>query len=286
MRLLYVVPHVLVASCLPVAVSAASDRDKNNPPRTNLSHPCSRPISRLVRKQLEKEILQPATREGHVQWPSGCPFEPGRELFANHEQQKSRKPRGGSSWSCGICGKTFINEHYLDLHLEHKHSNETGEEKFCLADYCEIFEVCEEERRRRPYRRGDEDKCNATQLARARHLCDDALMKCFPLDQPASRKLHAQMSRHFCQVLDCTVREERRKEEELSLVPVAVLLILIVFIGFLVFGIIVCCVDYSDDIVLFLKESGLLSAGFARKIFKAREETQKKIGMVDRTKAI
>merc|ERR1712070_561160 len=112
--------------------------------------------------------------------------------------------------------------------------------------------------------------------AKARKLCDEAMMKCFPLDGPITRKLHAQLSRHWCQVLDCAVREERRKEEESSHVPVAVLLILIVFVGFLVFGIIVCCVDYSDDIVLFLKDSGLLSAGFARKIFKAREQTQKK----------
>jgi len=67
---------------------------------------------------------------------------------------------------------------------------------------------------------------------------------------------------------------------------VAVLLILMVFIGFLGFGIIVCCVDYSDDIVLFAKESGLVSADFAKKLFKARDETQKKVGMVDRTKAI
>jgi len=29
-----------------------------------------------------------------------------------------------------------------------------------------------------------------------------------------------------------------------------------------------------------------MSAGFARKLFKAKEETQKKAGMVDRTKAI
>merc|ERR1712007_99601 len=98
-------------------------------------------------------------------------------------------------------------------------------------------EVCEEKRRRPRYR--EEEKCNVTQLAKARKLCDVAMLKCFPLDDPVGRKLHAQMSRHWCQVLDCVVREERRKEEEMSLVPVVVLLIMIVFIGFLVFAIIV-----------------------------------------------
>jgi len=277
-------PHVLLASWLSTVVIAAPKKEEI--PRTELALPCSRPISRLVRKQLEKEILQPASRAGHHSWPTGCPLEPGKDLFAHHESQKSRKRPGGSgaTWTCSICGKTFVNEHYLDLHLENKHMNETTEEHVCLADYCEVFETCHE-KTRRP-RRGEETACNETQLATTRKLCDKAMMGCFPLHEPAGRKLHAQMSRHWCQVLDCVVREERRKEEESSLVPVVVLLIMIVFIGFLVFAIIVCCVDYSDDIVLWLKESGLVSTGFARKLFKAREETQKKVGMVDRTKAI
>merc|ERR1712070_1278760 len=122
--------------------------------------------------------------------------------------------------------------------------------------------------------------------AKARKLCDEAMMKCFPLDGPITRKLHAQMSRHWCQVLDCAIREERRKEEESAHVPVAVLLILIAFVGFLVFGIIVCCVDYSDEIIVSLQQSGIMSAESAKKLFKKKEEAQKKVGMVDRTKAI
>jgi len=284
-------PHLLFPLWLAYFVKRVLGAPKKDEiPRTELSDRCSRPISRLVRKQMEKEIYQPAARAGHVNWPVDCPLQPGKDLFFHHESQKTRKRpgSGGSSWTCGVCGKSFLNEHYLDLHLENKHASSMSEEHTCLADYCELFEVCEE-KRRRPQRAREEEKCNQDHLAKVRHTCDDSMRKCFPLDGSASaesRKLHAQMSRHWCQQLDCVVREEKRKEEESSLVPVVVLLILIVFIGFLFFAIIVCCVDYSDDIVLWFQDSGLMSAAFARKLFKARKETQKKVGVVDRTKSI
>merc|ERR1712100_727063 len=130
-------------------------------------------------------------------------------------KHKSRKPRGSSTWACGICGKTFISEHYIDLHLERKHSdNGTEKEEFCLADYCDMFDVCDVDNKRRRAAKGAQEKCNATNLNRTRDLCDKAIQKCFPLDSPISRNLHGQMSRHFCRTLDCEIREERRKHED------------------------------------------------------------------------
>merc|ERR1719230_82412 len=114
-------PRILFASWLLRLTDAAPGPKKDEIPRTELQNSCSRPISRLVRKQLEKEILQPAARAGHVNWPADCPLAPGKDLFFTHESAKSRKRPGGgggSQWTCGICGKQFINEHYLDLHLE------------------------------------------------------------------------------------------------------------------------------------------------------------------------
>merc|ERR1719408_476570 len=76
-------------------------------PRTELRHACSRSISRLVRKSLEKEVLKPAARAGWTSWPAGCPFDPELDLYGKHERQKQRKKPGqtGPAWSCGICGK-------------------------------------------------------------------------------------------------------------------------------------------------------------------------------------
>lgn len=68
-------------------------------------------------------------------------------------------------------------------------------------------------------------------------------------------------------------------------VPVIVLLILVVLVGFIAFSLVVCCVDYSDDIVQFMVESRVASLGCARRILKAREQTRTAVG-ISRTKAI
>jgi len=255
-------------------------------PRTEPQHQCSRSVSRAVRKVLDKEVLKLATKAGMSTWPEGCPLDPAKDLYAGHEKQKSRRSPGspGISWTCGICGKAFKNEHYLDLHFENKHMNETPAEPVCLADYCEAFEVCHGEQRWKP-RYNKDGACDDKALAKARHLCEDAMVNCFPLDKPESRLLHAQLSRHWCQVLDCRIREEKKKENDSTLIPVIVLMILIVLIGFIVFSIVVCCVDYSDDVIQFLVDSKLASTGFAKGLVKARETTKQAVGQ-DRTKRI
>lgn len=263
---------------------AGPHKKEDTVPRTELQHPCSRSISRLVRKQFEKEILQPAHHSGHLPWPDRCPWDPKRDLWAQHEKQKQRKRPGnpGASWTCGYCGKSFINEHYLDLHMERKHMSEVPSDGVCLADYCEIFDLCQGDTRRRFK---NKEACSPEALAQTRKLCEDGMLKCFPLDKDVSRKLHAKNSRHFCQVLDCRIREERRKEEESSLVPVAVLLILIILFCFIIFGIVVCCVDYSDDIVQFLQEAGILSNSAAKKVVQTREQARRTMG-IDRKSVV
>ena len=60
--------------------------------------------------------------------PQGCPFEPTVDLYGEHEKkkQRNRASQGSGTWTCGICGKSFKNEHYLDLHLERRHMEELG----------------------------------------------------------------------------------------------------------------------------------------------------------------
>jgi hypothetical protein len=280
----YLLSHAIVFAF--VLDLASTKEDKKSPPRTELSHPCSRTMSQRVRKQFDKDIVKPNKLTGHV-WPDDCPLDPTKALFTAHEKSKSRKGShggGGQHWTCAFDSKQFISEHYLDLHLERKFMNETRGETVCLADYCEIFEACGEPAFSRRSRRGEEEKCNSTALLRARHLCEDALHACFPLSEPGNRQLYAKLSKDWCRVLDCTIREERRKEDER--VPVIVLLILIIFLGFIVFGSMVCCVDFSDDIVTYLQDCGLLPSGSAGKFAKMKENTQRNMGMVDRTKAI
>lgn len=275
---------VTIAGLLLPAAAAPYRKEEAN--RTELSHPCSRAVSRYTRKLIEKEVLKPAQRGGVETWPVGCPFDPALDLYGHQEKQKQRKrPAGsGTTWTCGLCGKTFKSEHYLDLHLERMHMKDTPAGGVCPGDYCEMFDVCHGESRARR-RKDEENKCDEVMLLKMRRRCEDAIFRCFPLSKDNSRKLHAQFSRHFCQVLDCRIREERRKEHADALMPVVVLLILIILVGFIVFSITVCCVDYSDDIVTFLMQSRLASLGFVKSFIKSREQARKVVGM-DRTKSI
>ncbi|CAE8647121.1 unnamed protein product, partial [Polarella glacialis] len=98
--------------------------------------------SRHVRKVLEKEILKPVQKAGVASWPQGCPLDPARDLYGHQEKQKQKKRGSTTNWTCNICQKVFKSEHYLDLHMERKHMNEAPATGVCLADYCEVFDVC------------------------------------------------------------------------------------------------------------------------------------------------
>jgi len=69
------------------------------------------------------------------------------------------------------------------------------------------------------------------------------------------------------------------------MMPVIVLLILVMLVCFLVFSMVVCCVDYSDDIFQFLVDSQLASTESVRHLVKARDKTRASIGM-DRARRI
>jgi len=252
-------------------------------PRTELAHPCSRPIARAVRKELDRQILRPAAKAGLDNWPRGCPFDPARDLWGNHEKSKSRKRGHGALWTCGLSGKVFKNEHYLDLHLERKHMNETPIGGVCLADYCDAFEVCEKDKiKRRPK---DVGECNNETMAEKRHQCEQAMAKCFPLANEETRKMNAQLTRELCRVLDCRVRAERHRESSSEMMPVIIWLILIALLCFMVFSLVVCCVDYSDDIFQLLMDSGIASSATVKKLVATREQVRN-AGGCDRTKAI
>jgi len=261
-------------------------RNPPNAPRTELSHPCSRLVSRNVRKQLEKEVLGPSTRAGIKAWPLNCQFDPALDLYAGQERQKQHKRGAKQPWTCGLCGKQFKSEHYLDLHLERKHMNETPRSGVCLADYCEMFEACDagfvEGRRTAAQGNGS---CDDAALTGHRSRCEEAMARCFPLGGgEASRGMHARLSRQWCGVMDCRLREEQRRHSGEHL-PVAVLLIFMAFACFLAFCLAVTCVDNSDDILAALLESRLASAQCVRRVRRARETTRVSVGM-ERTRQI
>lgn len=258
-------------------------------PRTELSHKCNRVISRQVRRVVEKEIVKPAAKESLDKWPENCPLDPARDLYSLQEAKKSRKRGSHLQWACGFCGKVFKSEHYLDLHMERRHMKEVPIRSICLADYCEVFEVCQVEGRARRAAMAnshqDQQSCQPDVMAKARKRCEDSLSKCFPLQASASRQLHARLSRHWCQVLDCRIRLERHQDVHRDPLPVVILVILIVLVGFLFFSFVVCCVDYSEDIFAALISSRVASTDTVHRFLKVREKARESVGF-DRTKYI
>ena len=82
----------------------------------------------------------------------------------------------------------------------------------CLADYCEMFEVCDGNQRGQQRQRMRDPQCDEAGLQAARRRCEAALRDCLPLDEEVTRKLHGHLSRHWCQSIDCRIRAEKQKE--------------------------------------------------------------------------
>lgn len=270
---------------------ASRPPQKIGAPRTELSHPCSRAVSRWVRRALDREVLRASKQAGITSLPPSCPWSSSRDLFGRHELAKRKQGHsslghskaGSGTWTCDLCGKVFKNEHYLDLHLERRHMNETPKDGICLADYCEVFEVCNGDMR---HHAGKEIPCDDTMLAVQRVRCETALKACFPLDQDqVSRRLHAQWSRQFCHSMNCTFREERKREHESVMMPVIVLILLIVMLGCMIFFVMVGCVDKSDDILQILQNAGIASVNFSRRFRRVRDQARAQAGL-DRTRAV
>ncbi|XP_061387396.1 uncharacterized protein LOC133322416 [Musca vetustissima] len=99
---------------------------------------CSKDNSRLVRK-IVRSKWTPILDKYQVRLPLECPLHPFRDIFAPRQDAKKRdRP---TQWTCRLCGKSFYQEKFLDLHFETRHKaiiNE-AEDAVCLADYCDIM---------------------------------------------------------------------------------------------------------------------------------------------------
>jgi len=280
----------------------------NGVPRTELQHRCKRPVSRRVRAKLEEEVFKRAREEGISEWPQGCPLDPSKDLWRNHEKHKSSKGYPGSLWTCGYSNKTFMNEHYIDLHMERRHMNETPANGVCLADYCEFFDVCYHREdgtpnpkdlvkhddddddddfpmRHRKYRKEKFMKtCNATRMEESRQLCYRIVSQCLPPGEAKSKHLHGELSRNLCSTLDCELRAEHLFDDTEAL-PVWVDVMFLVTFCAVVFACIVVLVKNSEDVAAFLTSQGLASGSTIKTFTRTTERTRQTLGM-DATKCV
>ncbi|XP_076254137.1 uncharacterized protein LOC143192591 isoform X3 [Rhynchophorus ferrugineus] len=99
---------------------------------------CPRENARIVRKIVQTKWI-PVLDKYKVKLPIECPFHPQRDIFG--PQQAAKKQHRPSQWTCGICGKSFFEEKFLDIHFDNRHKGYTNmaEDAVCLADYCDIM---------------------------------------------------------------------------------------------------------------------------------------------------
>uniref|UniRef100_T1J491 C2H2-type domain-containing protein n=1 Tax=Strigamia maritima TaxID=126957 RepID=T1J491_STRMM len=71
--------------------------------------------------------------------PEACPLAPQRDVYGIQESQKLEE--GPANWRCGLCGKSFYSEAYLDRHFDSRHFNVLNmrSDAVCLARYCDIM---------------------------------------------------------------------------------------------------------------------------------------------------
>eukprot|EP00397_Hematodinium_sp_SG-2012_P030890 GEMP01032746.1.p1 GENE.GEMP01032746.1~~GEMP01032746.1.p1 ORF type:complete len:270 (+),score=39.12 GEMP01032746.1:163-972(+) len=246
--------------------------------QTQLTHTCSRSIAREVRRKVDDDFVKGPLRVHGISdyvLPDNCPFKEQNDIWHYHESQKRRKRVNGQlTWECSICGKKFKSEHYLDVHMEAKHMNEaTG--NVCLANYCVVFDLCEDSR---GLKRNKFDACIDEVQQLAHTLCDEAVALCFPIESRA-KLVNIDLRRNYCAMMNCQIRREHKEQHHASLVSTFPLIIGILFIIVVIFLLVLCCVDHSEEIVHALVNSRIASTGFLRNFIRTRNRVQTAVGV-------
>ncbi|XP_063239597.1 uncharacterized protein LOC134540653 [Bacillus rossius redtenbacheri] len=99
---------------------------------------CPRDHASIVRTLVQKKWV-PVLEKHQVRIPVECPFHPTRDIY--WPQQAAKLQHRPSQWTCGLCGKSFYEERFLDLHFDNRHRDHINmaEDAVCLADYCDMM---------------------------------------------------------------------------------------------------------------------------------------------------
>jgi len=177
---------------------------------------CSRSLSREARSILNNNLVPFAQQLG-AEIATACPFHTDHDHLLQHEQVK--QPITQWQWRCGLCGKVFKSEQYIDAHLERRHKATlpavTG--ATCLADYCDIL--------RCPSwvssLRHNSLTCRPAELDSRRAFCQHLMHDCFVTHTDGSDLHHAfeTIEEHFCEPLSCSGQHRLRAGIDLARLP-------------------------------------------------------------------
>ncbi|KAF4669890.1 AN1-type zinc finger protein 2A [Perkinsus chesapeaki] len=234
---------------------------------------------RTVRKILDKDVLP-----GLPKPLATCAFSPGNDIWSPHEKAKVwRKPKQSSStWQCGICGKVFKSEHYLDLHMEGNHMDIANEDGVCLADYCGIFRVCHgtpstsEPRPAPEFSSRMWTTCDEDELTLLRDKCSAAVESCYnPRSSDEDHRMaYATLYRTHCSMLSCGARYHELQELESAPFPTAAVLLALAGVTIILFFSMLICVDCGcgEEIAAYLSDR------WQRRFVKHQQALRVKVG--------
>ena len=75
----------------------------------------------LIILNFESKLWKPVFKKFDVKMPKQCPLHFSHDVFSIQELAKLHYRT--NLWTCGICGKSFYREPYLDMHISSKHSD-------------------------------------------------------------------------------------------------------------------------------------------------------------------
>lgn len=175
---------------------------------SNCSKTCSRGLSRVAFELIEEHIIPALQYHGIKTLPPECPYNDA--CFQIHEDAKRQIRR--DKWECGLCGKLFKSEHYIDQHFHHKHSDETSPH-YCVADQCSYLKCHHATSKieslkslksddRVQLARARSERCDELQMKSRQEVCMYVASSCFS----GSQILRNSFIEEYCETLRCDSR--------------------------------------------------------------------------------
>lgn len=186
-----------------------------------LATTCDREASREARKIIADGLL-PALRQLGAQLSSNCVLHDEHDHLLLFERAKQLVTQ--RQWQCGLCGKVFKSEQYIDAHLVRRHTDSLpAVGGTCLAEYCDILRCPSWVNTLRQHQPG-RSPCRPVELEARRAFCQHLMHDCIVVSSERADLHHTVfevMDERFCQPVSCLGLQRIRDGLEHDHAPMA-----------------------------------------------------------------
>ncbi|TPP65151.1 Zinc finger C2H2-type domain-containing protein [Fasciola gigantica] len=165
---------------------------------------CSRSESRTARAILH-ETVYPLFEFARLDFPISCPWNPVHDVFRIQEAVKVQN--SARDWECQACGKRFVSEYTIDLHMTNRHTNliSRSPNVTCLANYCLLLrcEILSPDLAFGDQIYWDSALCEADKFRELRVQCLSVIDQCAPRSDPKYQRLREWLKTAVCDHLSC-----------------------------------------------------------------------------------